>query len=154
MVVFISLNDRAQALAADAAFCFGRGSKGDCVRIVAAAAAIGAARVADDAIASDSSCSDGASSECIQGEAQKSAPLRILQLIQVNHPCRGPFSLRLKYFETDFVRELLLLSISPVAVCLSLLRKRFRCACTPLCARQRSLVHSHSVGAAPGVCKR
>jgi hypothetical protein len=89
IVVLLSRNDRAQALAADAAFFFGRGPKGDCVRLAAAAVAVGAARAADDAVASDSSCSDGASSECVHVEAQKNAPLRILQLIPVNHPCRA-----------------------------------------------------------------
>jgi hypothetical protein len=81
-------NNAAQALAADAAFCFDRVPKGDCVRLVAtndpdSCAAAREASAADDAAAVDCSSSDDAASVSADVDASS---LRILQMMQVVHP--------------------------------------------------------------------
>ena len=75
---------RAQALAADPAFCFGRGTKGDFVRILPRMNDLPAgADAAAHAAASECNSAGDSASECTGFDAQEHEPLHVLQLIQV-----------------------------------------------------------------------
>jgi hypothetical protein len=80
----VAQNNPAQALAADTVFYFGRGSKGDYVRLEATHAPCAAVCSTHSTAASDGSCSNDFASE--RSNAHVSTSLRILQLIEVKHP--------------------------------------------------------------------
>ena len=70
---------RVQALAADPAFCFGRGTKGDFIRILPRMNHVPAL----DADAAECKSAGDSASECTGFDAQEHEPLHVLQLIQV-----------------------------------------------------------------------
>ncbi len=76
-------NRSAQAFASDTAFVFGRGTKGDYVRLATIRGPLNPDSYADADAALDCSGSNDSESDSIDSSTLERMPLRILQLIQV-----------------------------------------------------------------------